>query len=94
MWAEHTPSELHRCASQVISLIFCYILLRDKIRCAGSALYDFEAKKCQNYLHSMHVVFLVITVKSSSQHSNKITTNLFHKVSGLTVKKKVKCQKL
>ena len=82
--------------SQVISLIFCYILLRDKIRFAGSALYDFEAKKCQNYFYGMHVVFLVITVKFSiaSQHSNKITANMFQNVSGLTVKKKVKSQKL
>ena len=34
---------------QVISLRFCYTLVRDKIRFAGSALsYDFEAKRCEN----------------------------------------------
>ena len=49
-YAKWAVERNHRCVLQVISLRFCCIRLRDKIRFAGSALScDFEAERCEKW---------------------------------------------
>ena len=70
-----------RCVLQVISLRFCYILLRDKIKLAGSALlYDFDAERCENkhyefttYWKSVQVRNEIIVCKRQQRPTNMDT---------------------